>query len=120
MKKLILGLVMMVGAQMASASDLQLKCQNQMGRLVLNIQSLVAGNTCQSGDFQVNARTRYSIELCNGTDAEGVLEILDINNTWVEVEKFSTAKNCYLWRPIRTQFPTCRRSRHAHNGGRCQ
>jgi hypothetical protein len=118
MKKLVIGLMLMVSIQVVNAADLQLKCNSEMGRFVINIQKLV-GSGCQVGDVEFNPRTRYHIELCNGVDAKGVLEVLDITNTWVEVEMFSTAKNCYLWRPISTSN-SCRMDRHAHNGRRCQ
>ena len=102
--KLILMTVVLMSSFSALASPLMLKCNINKSIITLNVESLVKLG-CSTGSFIKNGeiKKRYNVELCNGSEASGNLEVLAANH-WVETATFSTLPgsefHCYLWRDI--------------------
>lgn len=100
------------------ANPLLLKCQLMKQHFAIDVESLT-GNGCKTKTVtprNVQVLTRYTVTLCDYDDATGIIEVLSMHGEWVPVGEFSTAKNCYLWREISTNYP-CRPNRFGHRGG---
>ena len=90
----------------AWASPLLLKCRINQASTVINVESMIA-NGCKTEVFNKNQdllQTRYTVTLCDAQQAEGVVEVMNSQNQWIEVADFSTQKNCYLFRNIETDY----------------
>ncbi len=117
MKKMIISTVLLLSSLSLYAAPLILKCNTSNGQIRVNIQSLV-GDGCNFDRFRYGEDKRYSIELCDGVDATGVVEVLDIDGNWIVAEELSTEVNCRTWRNISTNYSCPRRGRYRHSG-RC-
>lgn len=101
------------------ANPLILTCTMNGKRVSLDVESLVT-NGCKSKDVRVlngQLQSRYHISLCNGTHAQGTVEVLGSMGGWTIVDEFSTDENCRLFRSIATNYPCTRPNRYGHRGG---
>ncbi len=114
MKKMIIKAILLLSSLSLYAAPLNLKCGTKNGQIQINIQSLV-GQGCNFDRFMQGEGKRYSIELCKGVNATGVVEVLDIYGSWIITEELSTDVNCWTWRNISTDYSCPRRGRHRHS-----
>lgn len=118
--KLILMSVLLLSTAGVWANPLLLKCTINKKLVVLNVDHLSAVGCHQDQIKVLNGQimSRYSVEVCDGSEANGNLDVL-VNNNWMTVSNFSTHGSsdghCYLWREIATSTNTCRRYGHNQN-----
>ena len=103
MKMILMNVVLMTSFS-AFASPLLLKCRINKAAVTLNVESMSIQG-CAKGTFVKNdeIKKRYNVELCNGNEASGNLEVF-ASGQWIETATFSTQPgsefHCYLWRDI--------------------
>jgi len=98
MKKIMISFTMLLSTLSAYGSQETLNCNSsRSGSFRMNIERL-AHRGCHSGiiTYSSTASFRYNVEVCDGVDATGFIEVLDLNGDWIATEKFSTTVNCTI------------------------
>lgn len=115
--KMVLMTVFLLTSASAFANPLILKCTINQKRVSLNVQHL-SGAGCHTDEIKTlngQVKSKYKVEVCDGSEAKGTLEVEAASNQWIEVASFSAPGSCYLWREIATSTEPCRRYGHNQN-----
>jgi hypothetical protein len=115
--KLILMSFLLLTTAGVWASPLHLKCTINKKLVVLDVEHLSGPGCHQDQIVTLNGqlKSRYDVEVCDGLEATGNLDVL-VNQHWLTVTEFSTQRgDCYLWREIVTTTTPCRRYGHNQN-----